>query len=241
MMADNGARPETFPSGPRTVRELLAETRRRYGARPALRDRAGGEWRRLTHAELADAAADFGAGFLRLGLQPGDKVALIAENGIDWCVAWLGVALAGGVNVPISGELAAGEINGIVRQSDSRFAVVGAAFAAKLDARPLESVVVAERGARRGMGIGRPRRQYEHRRDEQRQRHRAAMRDPREGDAAVHGASLGRAALASRQRGHSFFAAGGRLRGCRERTHTTCSSWRTSKTPVASIRSRSLR
>jgi long-chain acyl-CoA synthetase len=150
MMADRIARTETAPSGPRTIRELLAETRGRHGPRPALRDRVAGEWRFLSHAELADAAADFGAGLLRLGLQPGDKIAVVAANGIEWCVAWLGAALVGGVSVPVSGELAANEINSIAKQSESRFAVVGAAFAAKLDARPREKVIVVEHGAKHG-------------------------------------------------------------------------------------------
>ncbi len=135
---------------PRNLREFLAATVRKHGRLPALRARVGSAYKSLTYDELGQAAESFGAGLIGLGLRPGDRVALVAANSIEWVVGWLGVALAGGVNVPIYGELSAHEINNIARQSDSRYAIVGAEYVSKVDSRPLERVIVAGRADRNG-------------------------------------------------------------------------------------------
>jgi len=128
---------------PRTLRDFLFATIRKHGRLPAVRARIGGAYKGLTYAELGQAVESFAAGLIRMGLRPGDKVALVAENGLEWVIGWLGVALAGGVDVPIYGELSAHEIGNAVRQSDSRYAIVGAQYVPKVDARPLERVIVA--------------------------------------------------------------------------------------------------
>jgi long-chain acyl-CoA synthetase len=131
---------------PRTVREFLAESVQRYATRRAVRGRVAGEYRTLTYSELGQMAESFAMGLVRLGLRPGEKVALVAPNGIEWVVGWLGVAMASGINVPIYGELGTHEIANIVRQSDSRWAIVGSQYARKIDPRPLERVIVAGPG-----------------------------------------------------------------------------------------------
>lgn len=131
---------------PRTIREFLAESVRRFGSKAAVRSRVGGEYRALTYSEVSHMAESFAAGLARLGLRPGEKVAIVAPNGIEWVVGWLGVALAGGINVPIYGELGVHEIANIVRQSDSHWAIVGSQFARKVDPRSLERVIVAGPG-----------------------------------------------------------------------------------------------
>jgi long-chain acyl-CoA synthetase len=132
-----------LPGAPRTIRELLFRSAKRFGARPAYRARVGKDYRGLTFAEFGVAVERFATGLIKLGLQPGDKVALVAENGLEWVIGWYGVACAGGVNVPIYGELAQHELNNIVRQSESRFAIVSASFVGKLDVRIVDRIIVA--------------------------------------------------------------------------------------------------
>src|SRR5512142_2817492 len=131
------------PGDPRTIREFLVESVRRFDSKQAVRSRVDGEYRALTYVELRDMAETFAAGLARLGLRHGEKVALVAPNGIEWVVGWLGVALAGGVNIPIYGELGTHEVANIVRQSDSHWAIVGAQYARKIDPRWVERVIVA--------------------------------------------------------------------------------------------------
>lgn len=66
--------------------------------------------RRLTYHELDGVVDALAAQWPARGLVPGDRVALIARDGIDWVLAALGVARAGLVTVPINVRLSAGEI-----------------------------------------------------------------------------------------------------------------------------------
>lgn len=55
------------------------------------------------------------------GLQPGDRVFVIAPDSIDWVVAYLGVIWAGGVAVGINPRLPASELDPIIADSEPSF------------------------------------------------------------------------------------------------------------------------
>jgi len=61
----------------------------------------GGQGESLTFGELDARAREFAAGLLALGA-PGDRVALLLPNGLDWIVAYLGSSYAGTVAVPLA-------------------------------------------------------------------------------------------------------------------------------------------
>ena len=90
------------------------------GPHPAL-VRAG---RSLTYAEL-DARADrFAAGMCAVGLEPGDRVALLLANASETFEALLGCARAGLVAVPLNWRLAPGELAEVARDARARATVV---------------------------------------------------------------------------------------------------------------------
>jgi len=57
---------------------------------------------RLSYGELDIAVLDVARALLSMGVTPGDRVAIWAQNCWQWCVATLGVAAAGAVTVPIN-------------------------------------------------------------------------------------------------------------------------------------------
>jgi fatty-acyl-CoA synthase len=57
---------------------------------------------RWTWRELRDRARAFGAGLLALGLEPGDRVGMLAPNRAEWLVAQFGTAYAGLILVNIN-------------------------------------------------------------------------------------------------------------------------------------------
>jgi long-chain acyl-CoA synthetase len=63
----------------------------------AKRDR---EWRSISWAEAARQVAALSASLQRIGLEPGDRVALVSENRPEWLIADLGIMAAGCVTVP---------------------------------------------------------------------------------------------------------------------------------------------
>ncbi len=71
-----------------------------YGAKPFLWAKRDGAYASQSFAETAAMVADCAHGLKGLGIEPGDRVALVAENRPEWLVADLGCISAGGVTVP---------------------------------------------------------------------------------------------------------------------------------------------
>jgi long-chain acyl-CoA synthetase len=89
--------------------------------RPLLYEReAGGHWTALGSVEVM-ARVNAIAGTLRdRGLVPGDRVALMSPNRVDWILANLGILFAGGVAVPIYATQALDQVRFILADSGAR-------------------------------------------------------------------------------------------------------------------------
>ena len=75
---------------------------------------------RLTYDEFADRCARLAAGLTALGVQHGDRVALLSANGHRYLEAFFGLPAAGMVLVPLNTRLAPAELAHIVQHSGSR-------------------------------------------------------------------------------------------------------------------------
>ncbi len=130
-----------------TVVELFERSVALYGNNPLVYEKKGESWVATTYKEVKQEAQDFGAGLLAMGLEKGDRVALLSEGRKDWLVAELGMFYAGMVNVPLSVKLDAGtDISFRIEHSGARLVIVSPGQAAKaeqvLDVVPtLEKVV----------------------------------------------------------------------------------------------------
>src|SRR5665213_1902965 len=56
---------------------------------------------RVTYRQLWDRAARIAGGLRSAGIHPGDRVDIRLPNGLDWCLAFLGIQLAGAIAVPV--------------------------------------------------------------------------------------------------------------------------------------------
>ena len=70
------------------------------GDAPFLWAKREGEWRSISWNEAAQQVATLSDSLRRIGLQPGDRVALVSENRPEWLIADLGIMAAGCVTVP---------------------------------------------------------------------------------------------------------------------------------------------
>lgn len=68
------------------------------------------EHKTLTYAELYQSATDVARGLVRLGVIPGDRVALHLSNSVEYLQCFFGCLLAGAVVVPVSTWLTANEL-----------------------------------------------------------------------------------------------------------------------------------
>jgi long-chain acyl-CoA synthetase len=86
---------------------------------------AGGEVRDYTWRDVIDQSRRMAAHLQGLGLQPGDRVAILSKNTAHWLMSDFAIWLAGGVSVPLYPSLTAPTIGQILEHSDSKFLFVG--------------------------------------------------------------------------------------------------------------------
>ncbi|MDB5715829.1 MAG: long-chain-fatty-acid--CoA ligase [Sphingomonadales bacterium] len=86
--------------------------------------------RTLTWRELSARVASFAGALQQRGLEPGDRVAMLARNGTDFLVYILGTFWAGGVINPVNLRWTAGEIGYSLENCQTRFLIVDPEFAA---------------------------------------------------------------------------------------------------------------
>ena len=70
------------------------------GENPLLWRKIDGVYRPWSWRRVADEAERLARAFRQLGLEPGDRVVLVAENRPEWCIADLAILAAGGITVP---------------------------------------------------------------------------------------------------------------------------------------------
>ena len=73
----------------------------RYAQQPRYRHKVGHSWREMPWAGCADRVRALAAGLVNLGVQPGDRVALLSGTRAEWMEMDLAILTAGGVTVPI--------------------------------------------------------------------------------------------------------------------------------------------
>jgi long-chain acyl-CoA synthetase len=113
---------QTIPES--TLGALFERQAQARGGQPFLKQKQSGQWRVYTWAEVAQAAGRLRAGLLKLGLKPGDKIAIIAENCPQWVIvdqAGLGL---GAAIVPIYTTISAEETRFILNDSQVSLAAV---------------------------------------------------------------------------------------------------------------------
>ena len=112
----------------RTLCGLLAATVQRRGGEPAYSDRDdGGPWQTITWEQTRQQALELAAGLIGLGLQPGERVALMLPNRVEHVLTDLGAVHAGGVPVTFYPTLAADQVRYIAGDCDARIAVLDGA------------------------------------------------------------------------------------------------------------------
>ncbi len=92
----------------------------RRGPRPAVRYKQHGLYHDVSwnsYRRQADGAA---AGLIELGVEPGDRIALLSENRYEWMVADQALLSTGAVNVPLHAPLAPRQVEYQVGHSQSR-------------------------------------------------------------------------------------------------------------------------
>ena len=103
-----------------TLLTLFEERVARYPRRTALRYRSGGIWRARSWTDWKRSSRAIAAWLCSVGVEPGDRVAILAKTSIHWVETDLGILTAGAATVPIYSTLLADTVGEIVRDSGAK-------------------------------------------------------------------------------------------------------------------------
>ena len=91
---ENDARP--------TIIDFVEKYTHKFADHVYLREKVDGVWQEITQEQTRLTAYRIGAGLMALGLEKGDKIALLSESRAMWILAELGALYAGATDVPLS-------------------------------------------------------------------------------------------------------------------------------------------
>jgi long-chain acyl-CoA synthetase len=107
-------------TGSKTIADLLPLAVERYGDSPAQRFKVGEEWRDVSYAELGRAVKEVALGLVDLGIEPGEKISILAHTRPEWTEACFGILTAGATLVTIYQTNSPEECQYVLHHSDSR-------------------------------------------------------------------------------------------------------------------------
>ncbi len=84
-----------------TIAGLAAAAFEKYAARPAVKFKTAEGWQEQTFAEVGEIASEIGRGLIDLGIEPGERVAILSNTRVEWTYADFGATQAGATVVPI--------------------------------------------------------------------------------------------------------------------------------------------
>lgn len=117
----------------RTLPYLLEQSADKFADNVLLWEKIGDRYEGTTYREVREQVHLFAAGLMSLGVQKGDRIALISEGRNAWVIAELGMLYTGAINVPISvkvDELA--DLKFRISHSGCRMVVVSGGQARKI-------------------------------------------------------------------------------------------------------------
>ena len=104
--------------------DLHRRTAQRLGSRIALRHKRNGLFHNLSWSDYRRQADEAAAGLIALGVQPGDRVAILSENRFEWLIADHAILSCGAADVPLHAPLAVAQVEYQVGHSESRGIVI---------------------------------------------------------------------------------------------------------------------
>ena len=88
------------------------------------RPQPGADYQDLTWVQVEEMVVRFASALIDRGFRPGDRLAILAFNRLEWLIADLGTLMVGGVDVPIYHTNTPAQCEYILNDAQTRFAVV---------------------------------------------------------------------------------------------------------------------
>jgi long-chain acyl-CoA synthetase len=144
---------EAVEASNRTISRAAARAAERFGDETAVKYKHDGEWVERSFADVGEIVDELALGLVGLGVEPGDRVSLLANTRPEWTYASLAISRVGAVVVPIYPTNSPEECEWVAGNSQSRVVICeDAEQAAKIEQvraglEHLEHVVVIDAGS----------------------------------------------------------------------------------------------
>jgi long-chain acyl-CoA synthetase len=106
-------------TGSRTIAGLVPRAAAAHPDHTAIRYKRDGAWHDVSYAELAEITQEVGLGLIDLGIQPGERVCILANTRPEWSYADMGATATGAVVVPIYQTNSPEECLWVISDSDA--------------------------------------------------------------------------------------------------------------------------
>ena len=143
------------PAGTRTVASRIRDRAHTMGGRVAMREKDFGIWKEITWESYWDTALTVGHALLALGVEPGDRVAIHADNRPEWLYSDVAIVAIRAMSVGLYPTNPSPEVQYVLAHSGSKVLIaedqeqVDKALAVIDDCPDLERIVYIEpRGIR---------------------------------------------------------------------------------------------
>ena len=137
----------------RTIPQLFETSVAQYVSNIMMWEKKGERYKGTTYVEGKTLARNFAGGLISLGIERGDRIALIAEGCNDWVISELGILYTGAVNVPLSVKIdELSDLKFRLAHSGCRMVIVSRTQLAKIrgiknDLPQLEKIIVLDSDA----------------------------------------------------------------------------------------------
>src|SRR5574341_20058 len=109
---------------PRTINEMFNQAMQKRANQVVMRYKRDKQWRDITGADLNDRVQNIALALRQLGVQAGDRVALLSESSPEWSITDYAILANGAINVPIYPTQAVDQVEYILRNSGARILFV---------------------------------------------------------------------------------------------------------------------
>ncbi|MGC8740495.1 MAG: AMP-dependent synthetase/ligase [Candidatus Sumerlaeaceae bacterium] len=107
-----------------TIGAVFQNCVEKYGHIPALHAPHRNPPLLMTYGEMGEKVRAFGAGLLALGVQKGDRIALISDNQPEWIISDLAILSIGAISVPRGSDTSLAEIWYIINHSEAKVVIL---------------------------------------------------------------------------------------------------------------------
>lgn len=104
--------------------EMFFSNREKFAAHTAYKYKEGGRWIPVTYEEAINRVEKIACGLASLGIQKGDRIAIISENRIEWALSDFAALTLGAALVPVYPSLLANQVQYILNDSGAKILIV---------------------------------------------------------------------------------------------------------------------